>query len=168
MKHLLTSLLLLISVVSYTQDNKMNNDKLGAILKEISTDIQGQNGNWQFVVEESLFICITDENANRMRIIAPIIEVKDLDGEQIFKCMEANFHTVLDAKYAISDDVLWSVFIHPLQELTEEQVKSAVYQVFSTAASFGTEYTSGLFSFPKPGEELEREAEEQKKDGTKS
>lgn len=167
MKHILTILVLFFSVMGFSQDEGMDNEKLGKILGEISEGIQGQDGNWQFLLEENIFICVTDENANRMRIITPIIEVKDMDPEQLLKCMEANFHTVLDSKYAISDDILWSVFIHPLNELTETQVKSAVYQVYSTLASFGSEYTSGLFSFPKPGE-LPAEESKEEKEGTKS
>ena len=67
--------------------------------------------------------------------------------------MEANFHSALDARYAISDGILWAAFIHPLQELTKDQVISAISQVYSTVQTFGTYYSSGELSFPTQGEE---------------
>ena len=60
----------------------------------------------------------------------------------------ANFHSALDLKYAISDDVLWSTFIHPLRELTVAQVKDAVSQVYYANRTFGTTYTSTDLVFP--------------------
>jgi len=60
----------------------------------------------------------------------------------------ANFHTALDIKYAISDDVLWSAFIHPLRELTVAQVKDALSQVYYANITFGTTYTSTDLVFP--------------------
>ena len=62
--------------------------------------------------------------------------------------MKANFHTALDARYAISDGILWAAFIHPLKELTTEQVKSAITQVYSCARTFGTHYSGGTLIFP--------------------
>ena len=61
-----------------------------------------------------------------MRIISLINESNNLTEDEKTLMLLANFHTVLDVKYAISDDVLWSVFIHPLKELTAAQVKDAI------------------------------------------
>jgi len=103
-------------------------------------------------IDSTLFICLTDETHNRMRIISPIIEMEEVTDAAILRCMKANFHSALDANYAISDDVLWSTFIHPLKELTEEQLISALSQVYSCAKTFGTTYSSGALSFPNPNE----------------
>ncbi len=46
-----------------------------------------------------------DENANRMRIITPIAERKQLNEDLILNSLVANFHTALDVKYALSDEV---------------------------------------------------------------
>jgi len=67
----------------------------------------------------------------------------------MLECMEANFHTALDSKYAISNNILWSAFIHPLKELTERQLIDAVSQVYSAARTFGSSYSSGALSFRK-------------------
>lgn len=153
---------LLLVTLSTAQDDKMTNEKLHTIFTEISQEMEGTKGSWQFIIDSTYFICLTDETHNRMRIISPIIETTEMNTDQIGKCMEANFHTVLDTKYAISDGVLWSVFIHPLAELTEEQVLSAILQVYSGAKTFGTHYSSGLLSFPK------NEEKKQKKEKRKS
>lgn len=131
---------------SYSQS--MNNEKLGKILYVLADSIQGRPGNWKFIIKDRPFICITDENHNRMRIISPIIEQDKLSYPDLIKVLSANFHSVLDAKYALSDDILWSVFIHPLKELTKDQVINAVEQVFAAAATYGTIYTSTNLSFP--------------------
>jgi len=127
---------------------KMDNAQLDRIIHAISDEVEGKNGSWRFVIQDLLFICLTDETHNRMRIISPVEKMEDVSNDQIRKCLEANFHTALDSKYAISDDVLWSTFIHPLNELTNEQVIDAISQVYSCVKTFGNTYSSGALSFP--------------------
>ena len=127
----------------------MTNKELDEIIKNISTVIRGRYGNWEFEIDATQFICLTDEYHNRMRIISPITEITEISSEQILKCMEANFHTALDTKYAISNGVLWSVFIHPLKELSQKQVIDAISQVYSSVRTFGTSYSSSNLIFPK-------------------
>ena len=128
---------------------KMDNDKLNRIFYTISDTLQGGNGHWRFGIEDVPFICLTDTLHNRMRIITPVVELKDVNEAQMKKCMEANFHTALDVKYAISDGILWVAFIHPLKELTKNQVIDAIQQVYSATKTYGSTYTSGTLSFPK-------------------
>lgn len=125
----------------------MNNQKLQEVLSSLS-DIEGAKGNWKFAIDGIMFFCLTDEFHNRMRIIAPITQIENLEQEHIQRCMEANFHTALDIRYAFSDGVVWAAFIHPLKELTEAQIQSAVNQVYSGVKTFGTYYSSGSLSFP--------------------
>ncbi len=122
-------LILFLTGSSFIQSQNMNNADLEKIIYVVSDTIQGTTGNWQFVIEDKLFICVTDENHNRMRIISPIIEEFKLSNSDRQKLLEANFHTALDARYAIANDYLWAVFIHPLKELSKEQVMDAINQV---------------------------------------
>jgi len=126
----------------------MTNESLEKILYVLSDSIQGKTGQWQFKIHNRVFICITDEYHNRMRIITPIIEQDKLAYSELIRVLDANFHTVLDVKYALSDKILWSVFIHPLKELSKNQVISAVEQVYAAAATYGTTYTSTNLVFP--------------------
>ncbi|WP_298424640.1 hypothetical protein [uncultured Kordia sp.] len=138
----------------------MNNFKLGEILTKQADTIQGQAGNWRFAVNDKLFICLTDEKNNRMRIISPITEVSNIDEKMLKNCLIANFHTALDVKYAISDDILWSVFIHPLKELSDTQIINAITQVYNANYTFGTIYSSTNLSFPGAiGQEKEKPKE---------
>ena len=61
--------------------------------------------------------------------------------------MVSNFHLALDARYAIAKGVLYAAYIHPLKELTEQQLQSAVIQVSTLRLTFGTTYTSGALTF---------------------
>ncbi|MDA8693259.1 YbjN domain-containing protein [Saprospiraceae bacterium] len=148
MKNLIILITLICTISSDTIAQDMNNEKLNAIIYTLSDEVKGQPGNWQFIIDSTIFICITDELHNRMRIIAPIVEVSEVSDDQLKRCMEANFHSALDIRYAISDDLVWSAFIHPLKELTKEQVFSALSQVYSGVKTFGTYYSSGELNFP--------------------
>lgn len=146
-KNFLLTIFLSISFLCSAQ--KMNNKKLEKILNLTSDSLQGKAGYWQFKYFDRYFLLITDETHNRMRIISPIIEEKELNEAYLENCLKANYHTALDVKYAISDGVLWSVYIHPLKELSEEQIKDAISQVYKAAATFGTSYSSTDLSFGK-------------------
>lgn len=142
---------------------KMDNEKLGKIIEVLSDSVEGQAGYWQFAYGETVLLLITDESHNRMRIMTPIVEVEKLNEEFMKNALIANFHTALDVKYAISDEVLWSVFIHPLKELSEEQVKDAIEQVYRAAYTFGTTYSSTDLVFPGSAGEGNEEEKPKKK-----
>ena len=127
---------------------KMDNDKLDKILKNVSDTLEGGNGQWKFLYKELPMLCLTDQANNRMRIISPVIELKDMSEEDILTCMKANFHTALDVRYAISEDILWVAYIHPLKELSDDQLKDAISQVFYAAATYGSTYSSTDLVFP--------------------
>jgi len=139
---------ILISLSIQLQAQDMDNQQLYRIISALTDQIDGQEGNWRFAIDSTLFICLTDELHNRMRIISPIVEMADVSPEQLERCMEANFHSALDIRYAISDGAIWAAYIHPLRELSNEQVLSAISQVYSGVKTFGTHYSGGALSFP--------------------
>lgn len=132
----------------FLMGQKMSNKKIDQIIRTECDSIEGIGGAWQFELMDRPMFCFTDESNNRMRIICPIAIVEKLDEEMIYDAMIANFHSALDVKYAISDDVMWSVFIHPLKELSTAQFKDALKQVYNAAESFGTTYASTDLIFP--------------------
>lgn len=140
---------------------EMTSEKLKELISRASDTLQVNGNSIQFLYQEMPLICVYDENANRMRIIAPIVETKDVEEEQLLNMLVANFHSALDVKYALSDEVIWSVFIHPLKELSDHQVLDAIDQVFSAATTFGTSYSSTDLVFP--GNTKKKEAPKQKK-----
>ena len=112
-------------------------------------------------------LVLTDQANDRMRIIMPITDGTSLSKELLQASLTANFHTALDVKYALSDGLLWAVYIHPLSPLTEAQIVSALSQVYSAALTFGTTFSSTDLLFggstepsksddPKPSLELKK------------
>ena len=157
-------LLLIFPLGSFSQN--MTNEKLSTIYTTVSDSIQGNSGAWQFFIKNIPLMSITDTNHNRMRIMSPIADSNSLNDALIKAALVANFHTALDVKYAVSDGVLWSVFIHPLKELSEEQVKDAVSQVYYAHVNFGSTFASTSLTFPGKLNE-EKEEEIKKKENTK-
>jgi len=98
--------------------------------------------------------CIYDERHDRMRIIAPVAARADISDEQFEKAMEANFHTSLDARYALNKGILFAAFIHPLSPLTPAQIESALVQTATLTATFGKQYSSGSLTFQGGGKPL--------------
>jgi len=132
----------------------MDVEKLNSILEEQINDVSTKPGQWQFSINEIPIIVLADAEADRMRIIAPIMSVDKLTQEQSQKMMLANFHTALDARYAIANGQVVSTYIHPLSSLQERDLLSALNQVSSLTATFGTNYSSGEILFvPRGGED---------------
>lgn len=131
---------------SYTQE--MRPDKLKELIVSVADTVQNSGNTIQFIYKERMLICIYDENANRMRIITPIVEREQLNEDQLLNALVANYHSALDVKYALSDEIIWSVFTHPLKELYEHQLLDAVDQVWAAANTFGSTYSSTNIVFP--------------------
>jgi hypothetical protein len=153
------SLLLLFTFLTFNSSlgQEMNADKLLEILKQESDTLKTNGNSYQFLLDNTMLICIFDESANRMRIVSPIIEREKIGEEELLNALVANFHSALDVKYALSDEIIWSVFIHPLKELSEEQVVDAVKQVYTAAKTFGTSYSSTNLVFPGNTKKKEKE-----------
>lgn len=149
----------LLFTFGYSQD--MNPVKLKELIVQVSDTLQNSGNAMQFLYKEKMLICIYDENANRMRIISPIIEREKLEEEQLLNALVANYHSALDVKYALSDEIIWSVFTHPLRELSDHQVLDAINQVWAAAVTFGTTYSSTNLVFP--GNTKKKEAPKPKK-----
>lgn len=122
--------------------------KIKKIINEIAEEVkEEENGNLSFYYNGATLVLLSDSAANRMRIVSPVIEANRLTQEHIIASLISNYHLALDARYAIGDGILYSVYIHPLKELTETQLLSAVRQVATLKNTFGNGYTSGEMSF---------------------
>ena len=67
--------------------------------------------------------------------------------ELLYRLMQANFDTALDARYAIAQKVIWTAYLHPLGSLGEAQFVSGLAQVVTLAENFGTTFSSGAMTF---------------------
>lgn len=125
----------------------MNNKRLDELIKRIDKQPEGQLGRWVMRYESIQLYVVTDEKADRMRIITAIAPAKDLEPELLYRLMQSNFDSALDARYAIAKDVLWSAFIHPLASLTDKDFFSGLAQTIMLVATYGSTYTSGALTF---------------------
>ncbi|MEM6332068.1 MAG: type III secretion system chaperone [Planctomycetota bacterium] len=132
-----------------------NNADLDAWLDEaVDGVVSDRPGHWQFAVAERPVIVLTDELAGRMRIISPVGRVPD-DKAELNRLLEANFHTALDARYAVWEGQLWCAYIHPLPTLTRDGFYNGVGQVVTLAVTTGTTYSSSGLRFGGGDEEVE-------------
>jgi len=155
---LLCVIILIHSQSLLAADKGMNNTRLQELITRIVKNPAGRTGSWLIKYENIPIFIITSEKANRMRIISPISSSENINKKTLYRMMQANFDSALDARYSIAQGKLWSAFIHPLAELTDKQFFSGLAQTITLVKSFGKSYTSGALIF-KGGdsEDLNRE-----------
>ena len=125
----------------------MTNDRLDGLIRQTSKTVKGEAGYWQIKIGGRDVLVITDARHNRMRIMSPVAAQDQLDKAELIRLLEANFGSALDSKYALRDQTLWSVFTHPLAELTDEQFLDCMAQVANLADNFGRSYASSNLTF---------------------
>ena len=135
----------------------MTQAEMATIIGDIAGEYEGSPSNIQFEINGAPMMLVSDTRANRMRLLAPIIAAEDMSQEHLVATMISNFHLALDARYAVGNGVLYSAFIHPLKELTREQLESAVRQVSNLRSTFGSSYSSGEMTFGAQRGEAEQE-----------
>lgn len=146
-KTLLTISLLLFS--NLCMGDAMNQASMENIINNLAQESKGKKGFVEFNYNNVKMYLISDVKHNRMRIISAITKYNKLSIKHVDAILESNFHKSLDARYAVSNGVLYSAYIHPLSELQSSQIKSAVEQVANLALSFGRDYSSGILNYAK-------------------
>ncbi len=130
-----------------TPDKIMDNDRLASIIHRLDDKVEGKLGFWRFHIEDRDVTIITDEKADRMRILVPVINVDELQDNELARLMQSNFDAALDARYAIAKDIVWGAFIHPLSSLTDREFLSGLGQTVNLSITFRKTYSSGALVF---------------------
>ena len=129
----------------------MTNDGIHAFLVGVfgegAAELRLAPNQWSFQIQSVPVMILTDENADRMRIMAPIGDAAGLPDGLAVRMLQANFDAVLDARYAIGRGQVWSTFIHPLSPLDEDQLASGLAQTVTAALTFGTTFSGGAMVF---------------------
>lgn len=125
----------------------MTPERILAMIQEVGEDIESDQNVVRFRVQNVSVTLIYDTNADRMRLISPVAQTSDLTDAHMVAALEANFHSALDVRYCISNEIMWSAFIHPLSPLNDDQVRSAIRQVAVANLRFGDDYSSGEMVF---------------------
>jgi hypothetical protein len=113
--------------------------------------IEGPSGAIRTIVDEVEIYLISDPTNDRMRLLARVADVNRVDPRIVNVLLQANFYRTLDARYAVSEGIVFSAYLHPLSTLSREELISGFDQVLALAKNFGTTYSSGKLDFGIPG-----------------
>ena len=154
------------AIAEPSDEAKASLDMIDKALKEIDDTITRDGNSWQFQLEDTQVLVVSDPVAERMRIMVPIIQAEALNVDTLARLMQANFDSALDARYAIANGLLWGTYIHPLTSLSEEQFLSGLGQTISIVQTFGTSFSSGTVVFGGGDSQdiIEEQIEEQEKE----
>ena len=125
----------------------MTQDAMEKIISSHVDIVEQEKGHIIFNYKNVKMALLSNVQHDRMRIIAPITEYSKLTAEQKDTIMKANFHQALDARYASSNGILYSAYIHPMSSLSQTELEDALKQVATLATTFGTSYSSGSLVF---------------------
>ncbi len=109
--------------------------RITTILNEIFPEnpIEQQTENsWQIANENIRILVLLSDDSSWLRILTPIGTQKDA-APFLETLMEANFDRTGEVRYALGQNVLWGVFQHSLESLTEKDFCSAISSIVSLA-----------------------------------
>jgi len=148
----------------------MTSAAISKLIPNYLTDLEGGDGSWRGMRDEVQVFVLSDDTHDRMRIMAPIGELEELDPALMQRLLEANYDRALDAKYAMRGKEVWSVSVHPLATLAPDDFAGFIEQVVRLAKNTGTTFASSDLVFggghggPEngDGEDAEDEADDDK------
>lgn len=120
----------------------MTTNAMGKLLESYLTDLEGEKGFWRGNRTEVPVFVFCDEEHDRMRLMAPIGVVEELDPDLLHVLLQANYDRALDARYAMRDRELWAVVVHPLATLATDDLPSMFDQVVALVKNTGTTFSS--------------------------
>jgi len=132
----------------------MTTAAISKLLESYLTDLEGQGGFWRGIRDEVPVYVFSDDQNDRMRLMAPIGELREQDPAILQVLLQANYDRALDAKYALRGLEVWAVCVHPLATLAPDDFASFIEQVVKLVKNTGTTYASSdLVFLAAPGEE---------------
>ena len=125
----------------------MTTAAISKLIESYLTDLEGHPGFWRGVREEVPVYVFSDDQNDRMRLMAPIGELRELDPQILQVLLQANYDRALDAKYALRGLEVWAVSVHPLATLAPDDFASFLEQVVKLVKNTGTTYASSDLVF---------------------
>jgi hypothetical protein len=139
----------------------MTTAAISKLIESYLSDLEGRPGFWRGIKDDVPVYVFSDDSNDRMRLMAPIGELKELDPEILEVLLHANYDRALDAHYAMRGLEVWAVSVHPLATLAPDDFASFIEQVVKLVKNTGTTYASSDLVFlaaPTDGENGEDEA----------
>lgn len=134
-----TGLMTLTELMTPARMETVFGDEVGAIV--------GTPGAIQTRVDGIIVYLLSDPTNDRMRLLAAIASSTNLARSDFGVLLRANFDRTLDARYAVSDGVVYSVYQHQISTLSPELIRAALAQVVSLAKTFGAGFSAGELGF---------------------
>ena len=125
----------------------MTSESISKILDSYLTEVEGKVGFWRGTRDEVQLFVLSDDDHDRIRIMAPIGEVKDLEPDLLHVLLQANYDRALDARYAMRGKEVWSVSVHPLATLAPDDFSDFLDQVVRLVKNTGSTYASSDLVF---------------------
>jgi hypothetical protein len=131
----------------------MTTAAISKLIESYLTELEGRQGFWRGMREEVPVYVFCDDKNDRMRLMAPVGELRELDSAVLQVLLQANYDRALDAKYALRGLEVWSVSVHPLATLAPDDFASFLEQVVKLVKNTGTTYASSDLVFLASGTE---------------
>ena len=142
----------------------MTTSAIGKLLESYLTELEGENGFWRGNRNDVPVFVFSDDEHDRMRLMAPIGVVEELDPELLHVLLQANYDRALDARYAMRNKELWAVVVHPLATLATDDLPSMFDQVVMLVKNTGTTFSSTELVFRSFPDDVVLEPEEDDED----
>ena len=104
--------------------------------------IEGPTGALRTQIDTFNVYLVSDVTFDRMQILMPIARTDGLDRRVFNVLLEANFQKTLDARYAVSEGIVYGIYLHPISTLTPAMIRSALEQVVNLGRTYGTTFSS--------------------------
>lgn len=138
----------------------MTTSALSKLLDSYLKDLEGQAGFWRGNRDDVPVFVFSDDEHDRMRLMAPVGVVEELDPDLLHVLLQANYDRALDARYAMRNKELWVVVVHPLATLATDDLPSLFDQVVMLVKNTGTTFASTELVFRSFPDDVVLEAAE--------
>jgi hypothetical protein len=130
------------------------------LLESYLTSLEGEPGFWRGEREGVPVFVFSDDANDRMRLMAPIGVLEELDPDLLQVLLQANYDRALDARYAMRGRELWSVVVHPLATLATDDLPSLFEQVVALVKNTGSTFASTDLVFRSMPDDIVLETED--------
>jgi hypothetical protein len=112
----------------------MQFEEITIVLKQYfpRESIEFKEDTWQINDERATLLVVLSADRSWLRLLTPIASVTEAQS-LLPQLLSNNFDLTQEARYAISQGVVWGVFHHRLASLTPEDLESAIATVISLA-----------------------------------
>jgi hypothetical protein len=126
---------------------------IGRILDSYLQGVEGRDGFWRGTRDDITVYVFADDSHDRMRLMAPVGELREAEPRVLQLLLNANYDRALDAHYAMRGLELWTVSVHPLATLAADDFANYINQVVALVKNTGTTYASSDLVFMAPIDE---------------